>query len=322
MKNILIFKTDRIGDLLNISPVLYNLNKNFPKSKISLVCSKYNSSLTKYYSFLNKIFIYEKPFIFFLLKNYRFFFLKRYDLILQLDGKNHSYLSTFFIRSKKKVGVKFIKNKKFFGLSFSISRPNYFISIFFNFLQKCIEDYNVKENKSYHYLSLYLKILENLNINIFSKDHFLPFNTKNYYLYDLPDSYYHFHIDERWSFFDENVYINLEKKIENLSKFDDIVISCNLNGNNFYNRLYVKFKSTNKIHFKNNTSVDSLIYIIFRSHTAISSHTGFIVHVAASFKKKIIDIVPSKKFNELDRWIPFNSNYLRLDLNNFLNVKF
>ena len=42
MKNILIFKTDRIGDLVNISPVLYNLNKNFPKSKISLVCSKYN----------------------------------------------------------------------------------------------------------------------------------------------------------------------------------------------------------------------------------------------------------------------------------------
>ena len=113
MKNILIFKTDRIGDLVNISPVLYNLNKNFPKSKISLVCSKYNSSITKYYSFLNKIFIYEKPFIFFLLKNYKFFFLKKYDLILQLDGKNHSYLSTFFIRSKKKVGVKFIKNKKF-----------------------------------------------------------------------------------------------------------------------------------------------------------------------------------------------------------------
>ena len=27
-------------------------------------------------------------------------------------------------------------------------------------------------------------------------------------------------------------------------------------------------------------------------------------------------------FDELDRWIPFNSNYLRLDLNNFLNVKF
>jgi hypothetical protein len=46
------------------------------------------------------------------------------------------------------------------------------------------------------------------------------------------------------------------------------------------------------------------------------------VHVGAAFKKKIIDIVPSKKFNELDRWIPFNSNYLRLDLNNFLNVKF
>ena len=322
MKKILIFKTDRIGDLVNISPVLNNLNKNFPNCEISLVCSKYNSSLAKYYDFLFKVFILEKSFILFLLKNYKFFFLNKYDLILQLDGKNHSYLSSSFIRSKKKAGIKFIKKKTFFGLSFLISRPNFFISIFFDFLQNCIEDYNVKENKSYHYLSLYFKILENLDINIISKDHFLPFNTKNHNLYNFPNSYYLFHIDERWSFFDENVYINLEKKIENLSKFEDIVISSNLNGNNFFNRLYIKFKSTNKIHFKNDASVDDLIYIIFRSHTVISSHTGFIVHVGAAFKKKIIDIVPSKKFNELDRWIPFNSNYLRLDLNNFLNVKF
>ena len=150
----------------------------------------------------------------------------------------------------------------------------------------------------------------------------MPFNTKNYNLNNFPNSYYLFHIDERWSFFNENVYINLEKKIENLSKFTNIVISSNISGNNFYNRLYIKFKSTDKIYFKNDTSVDDLIYIIFKSHTVISSHTGFIVHVAAAFKKKIIDIVPSKKFNELDRWIPFNSNYLRLDLNNFLNTKF
>ena len=101
MKKILIFKTDRIGDLINISPVLNNLKKNFPNSEISLVCSKYNSSLAKHYDFLSKIFIFKKPFIFFLLKNYKFFILKKYDLILQLDGKNHSYLSSILIRSNK-----------------------------------------------------------------------------------------------------------------------------------------------------------------------------------------------------------------------------
>ena len=49
MKNILIFKTDRLGDLLNISPVLFNLKTNFPDSQITLVCSNYNKSIAKYY---------------------------------------------------------------------------------------------------------------------------------------------------------------------------------------------------------------------------------------------------------------------------------
>ena len=68
MKNILIFKTDRIGDLLNISPIIYNLKTNFPKCKITLVCSNYNQSIAKYFkNDLNTI-IYSKPLIFFCLK--------------------------------------------------------------------------------------------------------------------------------------------------------------------------------------------------------------------------------------------------------------
>ena len=34
MKNILIFKTDRLGDLLNISAVIYNLKLNFQNVKL------------------------------------------------------------------------------------------------------------------------------------------------------------------------------------------------------------------------------------------------------------------------------------------------
>ena len=70
MKRILIFKTDRIGDLVNISPVFANLLKNFPNSEIFLVCSKYNSSVAKYYTFLSKIFIFDTNFIFFFIKKF------------------------------------------------------------------------------------------------------------------------------------------------------------------------------------------------------------------------------------------------------------
>jgi ADP-heptose:LPS heptosyltransferase len=320
MKRILIFKTDRIGDLVNISPVFANLLKNFPNSEIFLVCSKYNSSVAKYYTFLSKIFIFDTNFIFFLLKNFKYFFFKKFDIILQLDGKNHSYLSSIFINSKKKSCIKFIKVKNLFGKKINVCRPGAIISSFFNIVENCIEDYTIKNNKNYHYLTLYLKLLENLEINIHTNEHFLPYTPKT--STNFPNPYFHFHIDDRWCFFDKKIYYNLEKKIDNLSKNNRIFVTSNFNGNNFFNDLYEKFKNNTNIYFKNNATVDDLIDIIYKSHTVISSHTGFIVHVAAAFKKKIIDIVPDNIFNELERWIPFGVNYSRYSLNNFLNAKF
>lgn len=322
MKKILIFKTDRIGDLINISPVLYNLKKNFPDSEISLVCSKYNSVLAKHYNFLTKIFIFKKPFIFFLLKNYKSFFFKKYDFILQLDGKNHSYLSSILIRSNKKACIKFIKKKKIFGLEFTNSRPNNLVSVFFDFKENCIEDYNINENKSFHYLSLYFKLLVSLDIKIFTKNHFLPFKSDKISFDNLPTSYYLFHIDERWNNFSKHVYFSLEKKIEELTVSNKVLITSNTNGNIFYEKLLKKFTLNSNVKLIKNSTVDELVYLVYKSHTVVSSHTGMIVHTAAAFNKKIIDIVSEDIFDELDRWIPFNINYSRFNINNFLNSKF
>ena len=322
MKKILIFKTDRIGDLLNISPVLNNLKKNFPDSEISLVCSKYNSSVAKHYDFLTKIFIYKKPFIFFLLKNYKFFFFKKYDLILQLDGKNHSYLSSILIRSTKKACIKFIKKKKIFGLELANSRPNYLVSLFFDFKENCIEDYNVSENKSFHYLSLYFNLLTSLDIKIFTKNHFLPFKSEKISFNNLPTSYYLFHIDKRWDFFENEIENNIEKKIIELSTKGNVVLTSNYNGNKFFNLLKSHLSNKNKIYIFNNTSIDELIYLIGKSHSVVSSHTGMIVHTAAAFNKNVIDIVKKNIFTELDRWVPFNINYQRINIDDFTEYNF
>jgi len=114
MKNILIFKTDKLGDLINISSVIFNLKKNYPDCEITLICSQYNHSIASLYSSDVKIIIFNKPLFMFLIKNFKSFLLKKYDLLLQLDGKNHSYLSSIFIRSNIKACVKFIKKKKIF----------------------------------------------------------------------------------------------------------------------------------------------------------------------------------------------------------------
>ena len=74
MKKILIFKTDRLGDLLNISPIINNLKLNFPSSTITLVCSEYNKSIAEYYQNDLDLIIFKKPLFFFLLKNIKFIF--------------------------------------------------------------------------------------------------------------------------------------------------------------------------------------------------------------------------------------------------------
>ena len=45
--NILIFKNDRVGDILHHSSIIYNIRQNFKDSNITLVCSRYNNSIAK-----------------------------------------------------------------------------------------------------------------------------------------------------------------------------------------------------------------------------------------------------------------------------------
>ena len=314
MKKILIFKTDRIGDFLNISPILNNLKLNFPESHITIICSPYNYLIAKHYTLINKFLTFKGPTLFFLMKNFSIFFLNKYDLILQLDSKNTSYLTAALIRSHKKSGIKYIKYKNFFGLNISKKRPSFLISLFYSFFLLSNENYDHPNNKKNHYLSLYLQILKQLNIKIYSQKHYLPYiPTKRIY----ENNYFNIHIDERWSVFKKTFFERFEKKLDNLILNNCVVITSNLGGNYYFNHLSFKYKNNKNIYFNNKATVNDLINIIYYSHSVISSHTGLTVHLAAAFNKKITDIVSPKIFNELDRWVPIGSNYTRFNFENF-----
>ena len=314
MKKILIFKSDRIGDLINISPVIYNLKSNYPKSEITIICSKYNSKLAKYYPEFKNIIIFDKSLFLFSFKYFKKLFLTQYDLLLQLDGKKKSYLCSTFINSKIKTGLIFIKKKNLLNIFFNVTRPNFLIANFFDYLELCDEDYENLDNKNYHYLNLYLNILKKIKLTIYSKDHYLPYRDNN----NLKlNGYLHIHIDERWDNFDNNFYENFIDKIKQVSNFDNILITSNINGNKFYFKIKNKLRSFNRFIFFDNISIKDLLNIIFYSKTVLSSHSGLIVHAAAAFKKDVIDLVPETINNELDRWIPYNINYQRFNINNF-----
>ena len=238
-----------------------------------------------------------------------------------MDGKNHSYIISSIIRSYNKLCVRFIKNKKLLGKFYEVKRPNFFINFFFNHNVISYEDYNHLDNKKFHYLNLYLKLLKKINIKIISKNHNLPFkNPSNITKFNR--NYILLHLDSRWNEFSQNVISSLIKKIDNISSNNNLVISSNVGGNDVFKNVKHKFSNHDNIEIIEGPNLNDTLNLIYFSSTCISSHSGLIVHSAAAFNKKIIDIVSPQIFNELDRWIPFNVNYKRFDINNFYNFDF
>ena len=321
MKNILIFKTDKLGDFINISSIIINIKKKFPNCQITLICSNYNYPIAKHYSNNIKLLVLKKPFLFFLIKNFNRVFFKKYDLLLQLDGKSNSYLTSIFIRSKIKACIKFIKNKKILGKNILINRPNFFYNFFFNLFEISYEDYNLKNNSEFHYLTLYFKLLKKLNIPIVDNKHYLSFNP-SHNISKFDKGYYFFQIDQRWEQFNSDIINNLIKKIIYLSKDNKIVIASNVGSNKVFFKLEADLSNNRSIELIKSPNINETLSLIYYSQTCVSSHSGLIVHSAAALKKNIIDLVHPNIFNELDRWIPFEINYKRFDINNFINSEF
>ena len=123
-------------------------------------------------------------------------------------------------------------------------------------------------------------------------------------------------------------YENSLKIINKLSKKYKVIISVGIKKFTFLKDLNEKFSTfnflnnefslereinNNDIFLLKNLPINLLAYFIKNSELNVSFHSGAIVHISAAFYKKIIDLIPRKKNNELDRWIPLNSEYQRIN---------
>ena len=316
MKKILIFKSDRIGDLINISSVIKNIKLNYKSSEISIVCSEYNSHIARFYPEISNILILKGSIIQFIFKYYNFLIMNKFDHIFQFDGKKKSYILGSIIKSNQKSCISYVKEKRFFNINYVLKRPNFFYSIFYNHVIKCEEKLISTTNKKYHYLSLYLDTLKKNDLKIYTNEHHLPFIGK-----PIPhfSGYVHLHIDERWQHFDCYFYKKILNFIEINLVHNRFYLTSNFNGNTFFNNLenYFNKKKNKNIRLNSTANIDELVNIIYNCKISISNHTGFTVHVAASFKKKIIDIVSPRKNLHYDRWVPLNIDYSRYNFYNF-----
>ena len=335
MVKIIVFKSDALGDLILFSPCLKIFKENFKDSHITLICSKVNYKIAKNYQYIDKFIILEKGIFNFFIKNFKNCFLTRYDYLFQLDGKSRSYLISYFIRSKHKSTVCFIKHKKFFKVNYKVTRPSLFmLKCFFNNFVYCDERYSLSNDKPVHYQSNYFNLLEKLDLKINSKKNIFTLDKSFEKIYEqffhdyIDDKYLVFHFDERWENFQFQDFINSIKIIQKISLSRKVIITTGIKNFKFLDHLEKKFtvfkyennlisvnkdNNTDQILILKGIPLNLLCYFIKNSQKNISAHSGPIVHISPAFDRIFIDIISKSKNNELDRWIPLVSKYQRIN---------
>lgn len=341
LNKIIVFKSDRVGDLIYFSPCLSAIKDNNRNSHITLVCSIYNYQIAKNYIFIDKFIILdEKNFLITLLRNFRNFFLTNYKYLFQYDGKAKSYFLSFFIKASIKSTLCYVKHKKILNFNYIIYRPRKFLlKLFFKNFLFCDEKYTTsdKSRQNVHYQTLYFKILENLNFNINNKKNlfFLDYNFediyKSFFNKHIYQEYYLFHFDEKWDRCNSTDYKNTMNIINKISSRKKLIITTGIKKFSFLKTLENKFTTYDYYHSKfnllnkkendsviilKNLPLNLLAFFIKNSEKNISFHSGPIVHISPCFDKPILDLIPISKNDELDRWIPTISDYTRINFEN------
>lgn len=280
MKNVLIYRTDRIGDFLVCSSIYSSIKRNYNNCKIDIVCSNSNYNYVKSFDIFNKVFLFPEKF----LDKIKFFFsLKKYDKILVLDGKKRSIYMSIFKKTDKKI----------------IFTPSHFIKKIFSpfFNKSYFIDYKIPK------IELIIKCLNDLDCDFIDED--LTFlkkyeNTNSLIYKNNYSDYLLFNFDEKWL---ANKYIksyqNIEPTIdelvfflENISKKKKIIITNGFVENHLIKKLQLIKDNTffNRVIIKDKIDLYELQSLIKESDFFISCHGGP-THMASNYNIKLIDII-------------------------------
>ena len=280
MKNVLIYRTDRIGDFLVCSSIYSSIKRNYNNCKIDIVCSNSNYNYVKSFDIFNKVFLFPEKF----LDKIKFFFsLKKYDKILVLDGKKRSIYMSIFKKTDKKI----------------IFTPSNFIKKIFSpfFNKSYFIDYKIPK------IELIIKCLYDLDCDFIDEDLTLlkKYENTNSLIYKNNYSdYLLFNFDEKWL---ANKYIksyqNIEPTIdelvfflENISKKKKIIITNAFVENHLIKKLQLIKDNTffNRVIINDKIDLYELQSLIKESDFFISCHGGP-THMASNYNIKLIYII-------------------------------
>ena len=243
LKSILVFRTDRIGDLLINYPSISTIKKYFKNSEITLVASKKNLDYAKSLNIFESIYDFPEGNLIKKVKFIKMLRKKFFDYIFVFDGKDRSAISSIFLKSSCKVAL--MKSKKF--------------NVIFNLTK--IKHINNDEKTSISVL--YQKMLDKSNIKIKISDYNFLLNKENNNFSSTIniENYILLHLDEKWI---SGMYINKYKDINpgynefiefinNISTRENLVITTGIINFKLIDDLKEKYfiKVNNKIYVRN-----------------------------------------------------------------------
>ena len=303
-KNILIVRTDRVGDVVLTFPMIYLLKKNIPDSNIFFMVSGYTKDLLEYDKNINELIILDKSFI----KNY--LNLKKYKIDIAIIASPNFILAFLFFLARIPIRV---------GTAYR------WYSFFFNKRHFEHRKYGNKHELEYNFnllKELNIDVEYNINypisINEIDKsrvDSFIDFLGKKIKLITIHPGSGGSALDLPFNKMKELlIEINKIKDVKicltGLDKEAEQINQLNSSINN------------NALCFINKLNLRELAYLIKKSRIFISNSTGPI-HLAANVGTSIIGFYPPVKAMSVERWGPYtnkrfifipekryNSNYL------------
>ena len=317
---ILIFRTDRIGDLIFTCPTIISIKKYFKECDITLIASNKNYDYAKSLNLFNSVIQFPRSNIINKIKFIYDLYKKQFDYIFVFDGKERSVLTAVCLKSKIKVGL--INSIKIYYKLFKIK--------FF----KDTENTNLNE--------IFQKMLDYSYIKTkISNYNFIKNKTNNNFSNEIPmDEYIHIHLDEKWyselyirSYTNINPgYDDFVDLINSISKQSNILITTGIIDTKIINDLKTKFfeKVNEKIFYKKN--LDKLIYLVYspsfpdiesllrKSKILIACH-GSITHAANSFDIQKIDILEGDKVKFYKRFTSYLEKYHPIYRSNFILLR-
>ena len=297
-KNILIVRTDRIGDLVLTLPLAGLIKKQYPECKVSFLVREYTKNIVNNHPFINDVIVLNETdgkinFV----ENINAIKSKRFDVCIVVYPTFILSLIMFFAGIKTRVGTGYR-----------------WYSFLFN-----QEVYEHRKYAERHELEFNVNLLEKINI----KNNLHEKNVR----YDLQVNQSSLNIADK-ILADENIVsskpiiivhpgsggssvdLPLNKLAELVKKLDDDNYQIILTGSKNEAELCEKIKSSSKVKvLAGKFNLDELTALISRSSMFIANSTGPI-HIAAALGKFIVGFYPKIVASSKERWAPYTTKIL------------